>query len=453
MFELYESQIFMHSLAKMGLTQEITLCGSAIFSKKISNDELQIAANKILKENPSLRTYFIENGGKIYQEYESYSKRVFQIKHFNSIEEMDEWGKLYATIPQDYKIIYEDKNKKDKIKTPHSIRLILNYLRQKSNIKKRKKKLGLSDTTLSCFDFIIIQLPNVSGAFIKMNHIISDGWSMYLVANQFLKALNNESFKTYEYKDYIENDKKYKISQRGLEDREFFKNEWLKNPKPTICFPGDINSFEAKRNEFEFDELLSNKIKEYCLVNNLSESVLFIACTGIYLRKKIKDEKFYLGMLSLNRNGLSEKKSIGLFVSTLPLLMDIPYNMTFEELLNNTKEKSISILRHGKGYANPTEAYGNYFDFFISFRNSTLDSDKNIRIKEYFSMAFGNFVQLSIENNFNSGKYVMYFDHNIKIKDNEALDLLNGISKIISKGIDNKKSLIKDILEETCLIK
>jgi len=448
MFELNNAQLFMHSVNKRGLNQSLTLCGSAVLFKKYSDEELQIAVNNLLRENKTLRTYFIEKNQKTYQDFETYKKKNFKIKFFNSIEEMDEFGKIYATIPQNYKIVCDDEKDKIKKKKSHNIFLLFNYLKLQNRIKKNKKKLGLMDNELSCFDIILIQLPNASGAFIKMNHIISDGWSMYLIANQLLKSLNNEEFKSYEYNYFIENNKNYELSERGIIDKEYFKNEWLKYPNQTVIFPGRIYSFKGKRKEFAFDIEVSNKIKNYCKENQISESVFFISAIGIALYNKIKNDKFYVGMINANRLGLIEKNMVGLAALQLPLLLEVSSKMSFKDFLVLNKEKTISLLRRVRGYVKPKEVNGLYTDFYISFRNATINTDSNLRIKEYFSMAFGNVVTLAIEENFNTKTFNMYFDHNIKIKDVEAIKILNEISNIINKVLNNNELSIKDLTVE-----
>ena len=63
-------------------------------------------------------------------------------------------------------------------------------------------------------------------------------------------------------------------------------------------------------------------------------------------------------------------------------------------------------------------------------------------------MAFVNVVTLAIEENFNTKTFNMYFDHNIKIKDVEAIKILNEISNIINKVLNNNELLIKDLTVE-----
>ena len=82
MFELSDSQLFMHALQKAGLAQEITLCGSVLVPERVDDGRLQAAANSVLEANDVLRSYFVEKDGKAYQDFEPYEERVFEVMRF-----------------------------------------------------------------------------------------------------------------------------------------------------------------------------------------------------------------------------------------------------------------------------------------------------------------------------------------------------------------------------------
>lgn len=445
MFELYDSQLFMHALQKAGLAQEITLSGSVLIPEKVGDERLQAAANKVLEANDALRSYFIEKNGTTYQAYEPYEEHVFEVRHFESAEDMEAWAELYATIPLEYRVEGEGKGPAlDAFGKPSS-RLALNILRQQRATAKRKRELGLEDREPTCFELVLVQLPETSGAIIKMNHIISDGWSMILVGNQFLHALKGEPFKAYDYRDYVESDKAYKRGERAQLDREFFRDEWLKHPEPTVCFPGKLHSFEGKRNSLVLDAELSEKIRAYCLENRVSGMNVFLAAIGICMRRRLGEDAFHLGSLSINRTGVAEKNTVGLFVSTLPILMEVAPDASFKQLVLDTREKAFSVLRHARGYANPTEVYGNYFDLFVSYRIDSLEADAGAQVREYFPGAFADFAELSVVENPNRGEFTMHFDHNCKVGEEEAMGLLDDVVSIIAAGIEDDSLSVGDV--------
>lgn len=425
----------MHALQKAGLAQEITLCGSLVIPEKMSDAKLQAAANKVLEVNDALRSYFIEKDGRTYQAYEPYEERVFELRSFESAADMEAWAKLYATVPLDYRVEGKGTGSAlESIGTP-SPRLAFNIWRQRRTVARRKRELGLESREPTCFELTLVQLPEASGAIIKMNHIISDGWSMVLVGNQFLHALRGEPFKAYDYQDYVETDKAYKQSERAQRDREFFRTEWLKCPEPTVCFPGKLYSFEGRRDSLGLDPELSQKIQAYCLDRRVSGMNIFLSAIGICMSRRLGRDSFHLGSLSINRTGTAEKNTVGLFVSTLPILMELAPDASFKQLVLDTREKAFSVLRHARGYANPAEVYGNYFDLFVSYRNDTLEADANVQVKEYFPEAFADFAELSIVEDPSRGRFTMHLDHNCKVGEGEAMGLLGDVASIIARGI------------------
>ena len=125
--------------------------------------------------------------------------------------------------------------------------------------------------------------------------------------------------------------------------------------------------------------------------------------------------------------------------------MNIAPNISFKQLVHNMREKAFSTLRHARGYANPTEVYGNYFNFFVSYRNEVLEADTHVQVKEYFSEAFADFAELSIVEGSNQEKFTMHFDHNCKVSEDEAMGLLGEVASIMRKGIEDDSLLVRDI--------
>ena len=177
MFELSDSQLFMHALQKAGLAQEITLCGSVLIPERVDDERLQAAANGVLEANDVLRSYFVEKGGKAYQDFEPYEERVFEVRRFDCAEDMEAWAALYATVPLDYRVVREGAGPSFEGIGRPGPRLALNVWRQQRRVARCRRELGLEGRDPTCFELTLVQLPEASGAVIKMSHIISDGTS------------------------------------------------------------------------------------------------------------------------------------------------------------------------------------------------------------------------------------------------------------------------------------
>ena len=99
MFELHDAQMFMYFGCKQGAGQAALLTGSILLPRKIEISKLQDAANEVFKANNGLRAVFVEKDEKIYQDVKPYEPQEFKVMHFNSKEEVDEFGEVYGTIP------------------------------------------------------------------------------------------------------------------------------------------------------------------------------------------------------------------------------------------------------------------------------------------------------------------------------------------------------------------
>jgi hypothetical protein len=199
------------------------------------------------------------------------------------------------------------------------------------------------------------------------------------------------------------------------------------------------------RNSLDLDAGLSEKVRAYCQDRRVSGMNVFLAAIGVCMGERLGGDSFHLGSLSINRTGVAEKNTVGLFVSTLPILVEVPADVSFGQLVLDTRERAFSAIRHARGYANPTEVYGNYFDLFVSYRREVLDADPRAQIGEYFPGAFADFVELSIVEHSSAGELTMYLDHNCKVSDGEATGLLRDVESVVERGIANDGLLVRDL--------
>ena len=193
MFELHDSQMFMYYADKQGAGQALLLCGSIVIPRKIDIGELQNAANELLRLNNGLRTYFIEKEGKVFQDVKPFEKKEFEVLHFNSKEELDEYGKVYATIPLKLDIRIEGKETIKAESDKPSAELIKNVIIHNTKMFFTKMRMGMLKRDKGCFEVQIFELPESVGIILKIHHIVSDAWTVMLLANQFMSLKTKRS--------------------------------------------------------------------------------------------------------------------------------------------------------------------------------------------------------------------------------------------------------------------
>ena len=90
-----------------------------------------------------------------------------------------------------------------------------------------------------------------------------------------------------------------------------------------------------------------------------------------------------IGIPVLNRNNTKEKKIAGMFISTMPLTVQVKENMTITELEQQIGKGHMEIFRHQKypysdilKYLREKQNFsGNLYDVMISYQNATTETD------------------------------------------------------------------------------
>lgn len=136
--------------------------------------------------------------------------------------------------------------------------------------RRFEEKFELFDNSL--FEFAVFKVSDdLFGYFVKLNHIIADGWSFQLLTRAIGKAYdellqgrcNNESSS---YIHFIKEDQEYVNSERYQKDKLFWNNKFTPIPEKMR----DIHkSVEGKRKTFFLDKTLTCRILSFCQKNRI----------------------------------------------------------------------------------------------------------------------------------------------------------------------------------------
>ena len=82
-------------------------------------------------------------------------------------------------------------------------------------------------------------------------------------------------------------------------------------------------------------------------MNDVSAFAVFFAAIALYTNISTNyTEKFYLGTTVLNRSSEKQKNTMGMFVNTIPLLVNIPYDISFNKLLDSIFSLLLSAFQY-----------------------------------------------------------------------------------------------------------
>ncbi|MCL6588557.1 MAG: amino acid adenylation domain-containing protein [Firmicutes bacterium] len=293
----------------------------------------------------------------------------------------------------------------------------------------------LTETPFSLFDsdlfyLAYFQLPGESAIYLKFYHLICDAWSVKLIVdtilNNYLRLKNGEEINdslSPSYLDYIETEKKYLNSSQFMKSKDFWNKKvetipefiYLKN-KPLHY------SIRAKRISFLIPEEISLKITHYCEERKISIFTMFVAVFSIYIHQTTSKNDIMIGTTVLNRLNHIEKNTIGMFVNTIPIRLNIDKSLDFKSYLSYISSEWKNILRHQrypyhfilKEYRQKNQIAGDLLDVTITYQNAEFTTAKGFRQFKGRWHPYGhqaNSLNIHINDREGSNSYVVNLDY------------------------------------------
>lgn len=389
------------------------ICGTINLYEQIDFDILKKSLDLIISKNDNFHINFIIKDGDVFQYFKDEIEYKIDIIDITNEEELHELEK--NTMSHIFDILNSD-----------------------------------------LFNIKIFRYPDLTGGVIfNIHHIISDSWTLGLIAKEIVSNYyllsNNTKIepKNYSYIDYIDSEKKYINSQKYIKDKEFWSN-YLENRPESVTIPNNINSFNnhfsssANRKLFELDNKYINKINNFCKEYNISLFCFFMAIYSIYISKVNNLNDFILGTPILNRTNIAQKNTMGMFINTIPIRIKIEDNSNIIDFLNGLSLNLTSILRHQKhSYQHILEdlrkedpKIPNLYQVLLSYQITKIGTDE--------------YIKHSSEWNFNENIAddidIHFFDLNDSGNINIAYDYRT--SKYTDKDISNIHSRILHIITQ-----
>ena len=351
---------------------------------------------------------------------------------------------------------------------PFSIEFI--SLKNMEEVEQLNQKIVETPFTIfnsDLFTFTIFQLPNGQGGFnVTLHHFISDAWGMSLLISGIIRLYTSiihqetlEESSSPSYLDYISSAEAYFQSSRFQKDEEFWNSLFEEEPELSyICQKGKQElDTSSKRKTFHLSHELYTEITDFCKTLNISIYTFFMAVYSLYLSKINNVDKPIIGTPVLNRSGMKEKRTAGMFISTVPFKVNVDRNSSFAEFLKQVASTQLSIFKHqkypyNKLLQNIKKKYHlseNLYDLVLSYQNAR-DDEQNSGVKHYSKWFQNGHILDSLEIHFydmnNTGELDIYYDYQInKWIDTEIENIHARIMEMVSTILKNPDLLLKDI--------
>lgn len=235
------------------------------------------------------------------------------------------------------------------------------------------------------YRFVLFRTGEHSGGvFVKIHHIISDGWSQALICNRISKtylALLSEQDPQLDdapsYALHVQDEQDYLSSAHYKKDREYWVHQLSSFSEPSVIkdLKGAAVSPVGRRASFHLPQHLNHAIYSFCIKNRVAPFAVFYMALAIYFKRTGGADRFTIGVPIFNRTSYVFKQCTGMFVSTLPFINEMQDSWTFSEFNEALAEAWYDLLRHQRFPLKDISAIadladGRLFQIALSYQDS-----------------------------------------------------------------------------------
>ena len=400
-------------------TSVATLCGAVIYDEKMKPELIDEAVRDVIRRHEAIRLRITKEEGRYVQRISDEVDETIEHLFCASVEDVCEFGK------KDGRTVFDPDGSK-------------------------------------MYRFTILDLPDRTGVMITMSHMIIDSWGYSLIVKEFYyayKALCGASEALPDvrrYTDYFSRVEGYKTSSAKQEDIKYWEESYRDGlSKGSIGRErSEDRDIASRRYVTDISDEVSSEMKAFISEYKSSAPVLFEVATLIYLSRISREDKnVTIGTPVLGRSGISEKETVGMFMSTIPLSLDIGADDTALSLCEETSRVHRSIFRHGrlsheeisKSIRSSCGYSGRLYDILVNYQNSTTDVPSQTI---WFSTGFTEVpLAIHIDDRDSNGSYRINADYQIASfpYEEEVALLIRRIEYILKQIAEEPDIRVRDI--------
>lgn len=336
-----------------------------------------------------------------------------------------------------------------------------------------REHFTLYDSPL-CQILIFKTSGNSGGILTRVHHIVADAWSHALITNhiihnyfQLLQGDAPDASVTPSYEEHILSEQKY------LKSRAFEKDKKYWGEKLTGILPAAAKEYQCAvispvglRKSYRLSNRLNRLIGGFCEKKKVSPFAVFYMGLAIYLRRMKGQERFCVGVPTINRLNFQDKQTGGMFVNTLPFVNELDSFMTWNQFNDKLQEDWFALLYHQRI---PFESIkkivnqngGNLseplFDIVLSYQNGKMDHLKGARVSLEGRWLYSGYQSESLCIHLSSrdkeNQFTVDYDYLTQIFSEEEIDRLHeSLSRILKEALQKPDVPIASLLilsEET----
>ena len=198
--------------------------------------------------------------------------------------------------------------------------------------------------------FLYVTMGSRKALLVNMHHIIIDGFSVELLKKQlrelYLSGIALPPLKR-QYKDFT---LQFLTSQKFAQSKAFWRQQLeqvgqmpllipIKNRPPNKTFNGMLMTRQLPE---DINRWLNRVIQS----SQSSPFVVLLATIYLFYYRKTGQQQLVLGTPSLGRTPAAMEDQIGFYINTLPLVLKLEPDMTFQQLIGKAREASLMAIEN-----------------------------------------------------------------------------------------------------------
>ncbi|SFR76007.1 non-ribosomal peptide synthetase [Anaeromicropila populeti] len=373
---------------------------------KYEYEILQKAVNELIRRNDAFHLRIVNDNGLIRQKIQRPQKIVLSMKQFHTNEEYEVWASELS-----------------------------------------KQGLDIYGDLFQVYGF---RIEDTFGVYFKFHHLISDGWSVQVVAAQMdeiYKCLLNgvePQINNGTYADYIISEEQYMAGSKYLRDKLYWEQICEKELPLAQISDKPISSIDAKRMEIILDQEKAKSIRNYSKKHECSLFAFFTTVFGCYLSMLNHQDEIVIGTTFVDRNSRKFKNTIGMFANVIPLLLHINKD-NLEDNFKRTQKSIFEAYKHQKYNYNCMAREMNVRNLFLVEINyqiaAKIGSDYYDSVDWFFQHGQNESLIINILDETDETIRINYDYLTCQYTVEEILLLHNHIINIIDEGIAGKEIL------------
>lgn len=293
--------------------------------------------------------------------------------------------------------------------------------------------------------------------YVKMHHLIADGWSMVNLGSKVIRyyeqlmdgCLPDDGSPS--YLDFAQREADYLHSEKYAKDEAYWKEKYKDGLELTVLKPhkSSTGGFRAERKTFIVPQKLSQKIRTHCQENKTSIFTLFLSALCLYINRVTGQGKVTVGMPVANRINSREKRTLGMFTSTVPFTVYVNNDVDFSTFCKDIYSEWITVLKHQKCpyesivkcVREKHKGVEKLYDISISYQNAKFYKSQRLENQEgrwHFNHYQLDSLAIHINDREDDGNLILDYDYLVDVFSAKEIAFLHDhVVRLLWHSLDN----------------